>query len=393
MSCGSGSYTVVSQAELRRRALAAARERFLRVVADVKSFQRKVEASKLTFPGLDVEIPRSELRTSNDPAVIEAASEALVSELARAREALAAAEAGKLRKHFSALAAHITPLLAESPAPERKKSAESPAQRRAKVDQIIAKLPADCPAAVVEQVTSGISQVMASTSAQQLGLALGSLRLVTQQEIDRQIGFRKRAAEVEQLLARLDGLAGPAVEEARVELLSLDPDDPLPPGVGQRVDEACRSAVSVANRQFVLDTLASVLPDMGYQLSQEFVADAPADGAIAMLPGSQVHGLQVRAQAGRLFFNVVRFDEQGRRDVPADRQAEKSWCAQVKAMKARMKAKGCLVGENEAEFAHPHGAALQVIKRAAPVSAVRSHGGAAEEPALSARTLPDGGSS
>ena len=80
-----------------------------------------------------------------------------------------------------------------------------------------------------------------------------------------------------------------------------------------------------------------------------------------MLPGSDRHGVNVRVRDGRVLFNVVRLDEDGRRDLTADRAAEQRFCAITGQLSEVARTRGCELNLQTADAVTP--GKLQVVTR------------------------------
>jgi hypothetical protein len=82
------------------------------------------------------------------------------------------------------------------------------------------------------------------------------------------------------------------------------------------------------------------LGQLGFAIGPDFVTAVPRDGALVDLPEDSRHAIRIRVRNGQLLFNVVRFDEQGRRNPDEDAEAERKFCDDFSKFNAGMRERG-----------------------------------------------------
>lgn len=324
------SYRVVSAEELRRRALAAARERLDRANQGALELGVLVTAAETTYGTLDVEVPTGTRSASDDPAVIDRLAHQVETQVAatrgRAQEAIAKARTRHLEESASALLASLRPT---EPLAELRTSA--PASARASGGhledalRIVGRLPGDASPESVERCEQLVGEVSSLGSEARRAVLLTALRTEVQSARDRSETVSMNRDEVARLYRQLDGLDGDEVSAVRGYLRGLPLDAPLPSGLAARVERVREDALRAQDRRFALQVTRDVLEEQGYALGEDFVTVvASADGAVLPLAASRRHGVRVRERAGQLLFNVVRFDKT--EDGASDDDAATAFC-------------------------------------------------------------------
>ncbi len=324
------SYRVVSAEELRRRAVAAARERLGRANQAALELGVLVSAAETTYGALDVVAPVGSPSASDDPAVIDRLAHQVETEVAatrgRAQDAIAKARSRHLEEAAGELLAALRPT---EPLAELKRAA--PASARAVGGQmedalrIVRRLPGDATPESVERCEQLVADVGSVGSEARGAVLLTALRAEVQTARDRSETVSTNRDELARLYRQLDGLDGDEVSAVRGHLRGLPLDAPLPAGLAARVESIRQAALRDQDRRFALQVTREVLEEQGYALGEDFVTVvASADGAVLPLAASRRHGVRVRERAGQLLFNVVRFDKTD--DGSSDDEAATAFC-------------------------------------------------------------------
>jgi hypothetical protein len=341
----SGDYYVVSEAELRRRRIAAARDRYSRVLATVQTFQGDLSAAHATYGSLAISVPQVTVSDARKAEDWDRASDTLTSGLADAQRQLEdAVRAARLRK-LSAEGSRVSAVFSEEPRARRSapsastESAESAVDDR-KLADILGRLPTTAPADVVSRCERLARGCREAAGRAEKARVLDGIRHLVQAERDRQAHMSRNSAVIEELYRELDGLSDDAVDTLRGVLKGLDRSATLPDGLRDQVATAKAAAEAQRDREFVLATAARALADLGYAVGEDFRTAVPSSGTLLELPHSRRHGLQIRERNHQLMLNVVRFDQDGQRDPRADKNAEESFCRDFAKLKNRMHEEG-----------------------------------------------------
>jgi hypothetical protein len=371
MSSGMGTYRVVSAAEIERQRRAAAEARFLRACDLVAQAEQDIAAARRAYGGIDIDVPRVVAPRGDDAAAFERAATATE---AAAQAALAGHDGAVSRARSRAMAASITKVartrLKDEAATERaariaadRAAADAAATARARatadaeavlraateaveaeaarrlderdqeVERVLARLPAEVEPGTVDGARRAATAALAAAAAEDDAAyagAIGRLRMAVQGAQDADRSRRENVARIGRLRTELDGLDGPEVAAAHGRLDGADPTSPLPADLAGAVRRAADAARAERDRGFVLGALAETLDELGYETGPGFVTGLAHDGSVVQLPWSGEHGVQVREHEGRLFFNVVRYDDRSgaTADVVADTKAEQRFCGE-----------------------------------------------------------------
>lgn len=368
MSSHTGSSAREETAEERAaRELREAQARFARLEGEVAALGRTMAAAAATYEGVAMSPPEVPQVESSDTAALTRAADDLTAALDRSRAelnlAVAEAEAHRL--------AQVASTFFSPPAQEATEQSGSDSGgvvedvrhgRVEEVERILARLPGDSAADVAQELEAAVSRVMLSATEAQAGFALDALRTLVQREADLSRLRARNRERLRSLSERLDGLSGAEVDRARAAIAAAELDRQLPPELERTVASARASAQREADQRAVLAAIAGGLETLGYQVAGSFIADVRQEGSIAMLPGSDRHGVNVRMRDGRVMFNVVRFDEHGRRDPAADRHAEARFCAVTGRLSELALARGARLDLEALEDVTP--GMLQVVRQA-----------------------------
>jgi hypothetical protein len=345
----SGSYQVVSAAEMRRRAIAAARDRHARVTAEVEAFRGVLAAAASTYGDLPVSVPATAAGRAREAADWDQAAAALSSQLAGARRQLEEAVAAARTRTLAAEGARVRAVFLADPAPSQSAStvaraaagresvASAPADE-AKLSEILGRLPLGALPAVVGRCEQLAAAYLGLTSPVEQARVLDGIRFQVQTAQDRQVLIERNRAAVEVLYRELDGLRGDEADTVRGVLKGLDQSAGLPGDLPERVAAAKAAAEAERDREFVLLAAAKALGDLGYTVGDDFRTAVPSTGMVLGLPHSGQHGVQIRERNQRLQLNVVRFDTAG--DRQADHDAEDAFCHDFDQMKEQMRQDG-----------------------------------------------------
>lgn len=371
MSTSSGDWERVETAEERAaRELRTAQGRFRRVAQEAAAFASTAAAAAATYPGVTTPAPAIPDVDSDDTTALTRATDELEAALDLSRIALnaavAVAETTRLAEFARSLSRGV-PEQTLQPAESSDRASEPREQSRdrdrtADVARILKRLPGDCAPGIANEIEAAVSLVMLSTSDAQADLALDSLRTLVQRESTLSRLRAKNRTRLRSLIASLDGLTGTAVDEARSALATVAIDQRLPTELGRMVAAARASAVREADQRIVLEAISQGLETLGYRVEAGFEGEVLQGGAIAMLPGSERHGVNVRMREGQVLLNVVRLDEDGRRDVAADAAAEQVFCAQTGRLSELARARGGELHLATADGVPP--GRLQVVRQA-----------------------------
>jgi hypothetical protein len=340
----SGDYHVVSEAELRRRRIAAAKDRHSRVLAAVQAFRGTLAAAEATYGRLGVSVPQATVSRPGEAEDWDRTSDALTSGLSQAKDELAETVRVARLRMLSAEGAQMSAVLVEERRPAKPARAESARAESVlgdrKLAEVLGRLPAEAPAEVVARGETLARGFREASGPSEKARVLDGLRLLVQAEQDRQTRIARNSAVIEELYRELDGLRSNPVDTCRGVLKGLDPAAALPAGLRDRVAAVKAAAEAERDTEFVLATAARALAELGYAVGEDFRTVVPSSGALLELPHSPRHGLQIRERNHRLMLNVVRFDADGRRDPRADKDAEESFCGDFAKLKGRMRAEG-----------------------------------------------------
>jgi hypothetical protein len=324
------SYRVVSAEELRRRAVAAARERLDRANQTALELGVLVSAAETTYGALDVVAPVGGSSPSDDPAVIDRLAHQVETEVAaargRAQDAIAKARSRRLEEAAGELLASLRPT--ERLAALKRSAPVSTHAVGGQMEdalRIVRRLPGDATQESVERCEQLVADVGSVGSEARGAVLLTALRAEVQAARDRSETMATNRDELARLYRQLDGLDGEEVSAVRGHLRGLPLDAPLPAGLAARVEGARQEALREQDRRFALQVTREVLEEQGYPLGEDFVTVmASADGAVLPLAASRRHGVRVRERAGQLLFNVVRFDKTD--DGSSDDEAATAFC-------------------------------------------------------------------
>jgi hypothetical protein len=337
---------------LRRRRIAAARDRHSRVLATVQAFQSALSAAQATYGDLAVSVPQANVSRAREAEDWDQASDTLATGLDTAKRQLEEAVRAARLRMLSAEGSRVSAVLVEEPRPRRRagSAATGSAQTESaqtesaltegKLAGVLARLPAAAPAEIVARCETLARGYLEAPGQPEKARVLDGIRHLVQVEQDRQVRITRNSAIIEELYRELDGLSNDTVDTLRGVLKGLDRAAGLPEGLRDRVAAAKAAAEAEQDREFVLATAAKALAELGYAVGEDFRTAVPSSGALLELPHSARHGLQVRERNQRLMLNVVRFDTDGRRDSLADKDAEESFCRDFAKLKDKMREEG-----------------------------------------------------
>jgi hypothetical protein len=334
-----GHYTVVSEEELRRRRLAAARDRFSRARAELLAFRVELNAAEATYGVLAFAGPADEVPDGEDASALETGAEQLERAVESARAELDRAVSAARVRHFAAEGSKLTASLKES-GPRRRAAADQPGETREEVARVLARLPGSATQDAVASCNSLATKCLTAVRATDREQLLAALRLAVQRESDRARTVAANRTKIGALYAELDGLAGRDVEVVRGLLKGAALDEPVTPDLEARVLAARNAAREELDREFVLGAAAEALAQLGYSIGEDFITAVPEGGGLVDLPHSARHGVMVRERDGQLLVNVVRYDSTGNREPADDTAAEESFCTDFDAVRSILAERG-----------------------------------------------------
>lgn len=328
------SVRVVSEEELRRRRVAAARDRLTRATIEYERVSATVRAAERTYGDLGVGAIDLTRRATDDPDHLEADAERFERAALDLGRRVGEMVVDRREAHFAAavrdLAATFSPIAPLDPlAPRRPTSREDGrAGDAASAAAIASRLSVECAVDEHQRCDALVRDVASESEPTRRAVLVSALRQHVQavnQAVERERRNRERASALE---AELDGLAGEAVERMRGKLRGLDRRGELPVGLEEEVRRVRDGAIADRDRRFVLEQAADVLRELGYDVDGDFVASvSSAEGRIVPIGDVGTHGMRLRARDGRLLANLVRFDVDGRLDPSADGGAAETMCS------------------------------------------------------------------
>ncbi len=338
-SASSGSYRVVSEAELRRRRLAAAKDRHNRLLQDVASLNSEISAAARTYEAVSSELINVAAVSEDTPEQWEQATNEVANQISTRRNRL---QDEVSRARVSLFAAAFSTLEAAAPrqADATMTDQTDTRSRDEELQRVLARMPSGAAHQAVEQCLSLATRCRSTSSAEERDRLLAAVRLAVQVAQDRDRLAQNNQQVIETLYQRLDGLSGRDVETLRGRLRGLRLDVVLPTGLEDQVKEAAVSASAGKDRDFVLSQASAALKQMGYVVGEEFATAVPRDGALIDLRDSTRHGVLIRERGRQLLVNVVRYDESGNRDPIEDKEAEEHFCEDFAEFRDRLQKEG-----------------------------------------------------
>ena len=162
---------------------------------------------------------------------------------------------------------------------------------------------------------------------------LTQLRLDVQRANEAGRARQRVVRQVEQWRERLLGLEGTEVEQLDAALRQvIDGEEPLPPDMAQKVEDAVARATEASNRAYALGVITEELENLGYVVEVGFeTASAQAPEMLLHKPDMEEdYHVSLRAEAGGLHNRVVREasdpNERSADRERTDEQMERTWC-------------------------------------------------------------------
>lgn len=355
-----GSYQVVSAEEMRRRRLAAAKDRYDRATNALAALKTEIASANATYGAVLVGSARVDHPTGANSEEWEDAADALARESERLNRLLEDAVAKERVRLFSEAAHSVTTSLVENTSRSSRTSPDASVEEVARLMRRMPLHPTDEGLSRCEALERQWRQATKEAERDQV---LTALRLVIQKEQDRARLVDLNRQRVESLYRELDGLAGETVETVRGLLKGLLLDQPLPSDLGDRVRSAQDLATAEQDRSYVLAAASDALSALGYDIDEEFRTAIPSGGTLIDLPHSQNHGLLIRERDQQLLMNIVRYDESGQRDASADTAAEVRFCEDFALLRDALGERGIEIDMRRSD--PPGKTPVQVVKRAA----------------------------
>ena len=176
---------------------------------------------------------------------------------------------------------------------------------------------------------------------------LAQLRLDIQRANKAGKARQREVQQAEQWRERLLGLEGPEVEGLDAALRRVvDGQEPLPPDMGQQVEDVVARATEASNREYALGVITEELENLGYVVETGFETASPqAPEMLLRKPDMEDdYHVSLRAEAGGLHNRVVREasdpSEQSAKRERTDEQMERTWCEDLAAALAAAEHRG-----------------------------------------------------
>lgn len=220
----SSDYHVISEAELRRRRIAAAEDRYSRVLAAVESLQADISAARATYGDLEVSIPQVTAPDAREAADRDRASDALTTGLAAAQWQLEKEVRTSRLRILSAEGSRVSAVLSEESRPRRSASSTSAeaALDDGKLADVLGRLPAAAPADVVSRCESLALGYQEAATQSERAQVLDAILFLVQAGRDRQALIDRNGIVIEDFYRELDGLSGETLDTLRGALKGLD---------------------------------------------------------------------------------------------------------------------------------------------------------------------------
>ena len=191
------------------------------------------------------------------------------------------------------------------------------------------------------------AQEAVESSASRRRALLAQLRLDIQRANKAGKARQREVQQAKQWRERLLGLEGPEVEGLDAALRRVvDGEGPLPPDMGQRVEDVVARSTEASNREYALGVITEELENLGYVVETGF------ETALAQAPEMLLHKpdmeddyhVSLRVEPGALHNRVVREasdpSEQSAKRERTDEQMERTWCEDLAAALAAAEHRG-----------------------------------------------------
>jgi len=390
-----GSYEVVSPAELVRRRLAAVRDRLQRQRVRALAHRDAAGAARDAY-GVSVSDVKVEAPACDDVEQLEEFASRQEAQLAAAEEqlltAVAAARVASLLQHLipsngaEASVVDFGHSVGRSDG-ARSRTVQQRVQARAeRAAELLRAADPAMPEAAQRECAALATECAAASDVQTANACLELLRTRCRQENEKADAVRERGAQLDRMLASLDGLEGDDAASMRGRLRATDLSADLTAGLAEEVERIRHDAVAMADDRFALAAAQASLTSIGFAVGASFETEVAGEGSLVPLPSSPRHAVRIRRRRGQLMFNVVRFDERGLRSHAEDTRAEEQFCEGFLRFQHEMKAAGVDV---ELTLATPPGSApMQVVPQARPRTKAAGTSTEARENAARLRELP-----
>lgn len=338
------AYQVVSAAELLKRRLVASQARFDRLQDEAGLLAAEMIGARAAY-GVSVDAPvLVKPPRSKDPVEWDSVNDSLQDSILRARQQLSAetrnARITQLQDLFKELPSIVI-------SDDRQDHAVSPIKPQSQ--ELLDKFLNRIPDTASDEEIRAVRDFVASASESNFAQVELKIRYEIQSLNDRDRRIKRNKKTLDGLIARLDGLDGDEAAQLRGCIRGADPSEDLNDDVSEAVESECARQGQVMDDYFVQDAATRVLTDLGYKVGGDFITAVPRDGALLDLPDSNQHAVRVRLRDGRLFFNVVRFDNMGKRNPPNDVRAEERFCRDFDRFKQEMSHRGVQLDMMRAE--------------------------------------------
>lgn len=353
-----GSYSVVDNAAIERRALEQSRARASELARQLEALHREAAAFNEDHPDhavslTDVRHPgESSPRAALDRYVADARSAKANTrgrlEAARVNVRVASAVGtlgtGDGRRAASArISATPTPA---APVPSATvESSDEPVQ--VLVDRVLARLDGEAPAAE----RAAVEEIAARLLSRDAGGAGAGPRLELRLRVDAAneaaAAWRSAEARLHRLLDGLGDLTGSDVDAMITRLGALlAAREPLPVALEEQAEQVLAGARAEADRRYAAQVLAGELEAMGYEVGPTFAVQlASNQTALAARPGWGPYAVRIRFdEPDGVNLHVVRDDDRPASSAEnqriRDREVETAWCGDLGVIEQRMGERG-----------------------------------------------------
>lgn len=313
-----GAYFVISAAELERRALRTAQDRYDRVVAEcevlvdaLRVFEERSEQFSGTPHG------RSSTEVQAEVAVVENRMRELSDRLTSLRVAAAWKSAAPIKLSIM----FNTP--PRSAPTDTVPATTTVSAVVARAERLVERMLAEFGDGAMARLRVGLETVHQSRTETQALLALDELSLIAQ-------GLRREHEQRERhrqdrldALGVLDGCVSREARELRDRIRRLEPSEPLPVSLA-RVRAVAAEDARQQDAAYVEEAVVDVLQELGYDVGTPMDVAIGHGGVFLEVPGFDRHVARIRRSGDQLQFNVISVGESAGSE--ADTEAEVSAC-------------------------------------------------------------------
>lgn len=313
-----GAYVVISAAELERRALRTAQDRYARVVAELdvlvdslSGFGERVGRVSGISAGM------SSVEVQAEVAVAEKRVRELSDRLTSLRVAAALKSAAPIKLSI----VFNTP--PRSGPTDSVPAATTVSAVAARAERLVERMLAELGDGPVARLRLGLESVYQSRTDAQAQLALDELSLLAQglrREHEQREHHRRDRLDA---LGVLDGCVSREAQELRDRIRRLEPGEPLPVPL-VRVRAVAAEDARQQDAAYVEEAVVDVLQELGYDVGTPMDVAIGHGGVFLEVPGFDRHIARLRRSGDQLQFNVISVGGKAGRE--RDSEAEVSAC-------------------------------------------------------------------